>query len=203
MDPIASEPPPPPGWADRLGQRAGLVESLLLRRLLIVGALGVMVMIGLFLSNFSSEKSHDYWFAMFPIFGIACLAHELASGRAYDVALWRIVLRQVLHWIGPIVAVEILFMQYQRGQMSTNAVALTIILLLATTSFLAGIHFDRSFYWVSAFLIFAALIGTEVETYIWLVIVLFLIGAALAVLSVILLHRGRQARIGNAPPPIP
>lgn len=173
-----------------------------MRRLLIVGALGVMVMIGLFLSNYSSEKSHDYWFAMFPIFGIACLAHELASGRAYEVALWRIVLRQVLHWIGPIVAVEILFMQHERGQMSTSAVALTIILLLATTSFLAGVHFDRSFYWVSAFLVFAALVGTEVETYIWLVIALFAIGAALAVLSAILLQRGRQARTNTAPTPV-
>jgi hypothetical protein len=42
------------------------------------------------------------------------------------------------------VAVKILFMQHARGQMSTDAVALTIILLLAVTCFLAGVHFDRS-----------------------------------------------------------
>ena len=96
---------------------------------------------------------------MFPIFGVACLAHELAAGRAYEVALWRILLRQALHWIGPIAAVKILFMQHARGQMSTDAVALTIILLLAVTCFLAGVHFDRSFFWVSAFLAVAAAIG--------------------------------------------
>ena len=49
----------------------------------------------------------------------------LAAGHAYEIALWRIVLRQTLHWIGPIVAVKILFMQHARGQMSTDAVALT------------------------------------------------------------------------------
>jgi len=173
-------------WGDRL-------ESMLVRRLLIVAVLGVMVMIGLFLSNYSSEKARYYWCAMFPIFGVACLAHELAARREYVIPLWRILLRQALHWLGPIVAVKILFMQHARGQMSTDAVALTIILLLAVTCFLAGIHFDRSFYWISAFLALAAVIGTEIETYLWLVAVLFLLGVAIAVLSAILLRRGAHA----------
>jgi hypothetical protein len=77
--------------------------------------------------------------------------------------------------------------------MSTDAVALAIILLLAVTCFLAGVHFDRSFYWVSAFLALAAVIGTEVETYLWFVVVLLLVGVAIAVLSAILLRRGSKA----------
>ena len=157
-------------------------------------------MIGLFLSNYSSERARFYWCAMFPIFGVACLAHELAAGRAYEIALWRILMRQALHWIGPIVAVKILFMQHARGQMATDAVALTIILLLAVTCFLAGVHFDRSFYWVSAFLALAAVIGTEIETYLWFVVVLVLIAVAIAVLSAILLRRGAKA---SAPPAHP
>jgi len=189
----AAEAPKPAGWADRLAQRAGRLESLVIRRGLVVGALSMMVMLGLFLSNYSSQKSHDYWFAMFPIFGIGCFAHELAAGRAYEVALWRIIVRHVLHWLGPIVAVEILFLQHARGQMSTDAVALTVILMLAITSFLAGVHFDSSFYWISAVLIFAALIGTEIETYLWLVVVLLVLAGAIAIASAVLLHRGRAA----------
>jgi hypothetical protein len=173
-------------WASRL-------ESIFVRRLLVVGVLGVMVMIGLFLSNYSSEWARAYWCAMFPIFGVACLAHELAAGRAYELALWRILLRQALHWIGPIVAVKILFMQHARGQMANDAVALAIILLLAVTCFLAGVHFDPSFYWVSAFLALAAVIGTEVETYLWFVVVLLLIGVAITVLSAMLLRRSSKA----------
>ena len=182
----------------RAGSWASRVESMFVRRLMVVGVLGVMVMIGLFLSNYSSDKARYYWCAMFPIFGVACLAHELAAGRAYEVPLWRILLRQVLHWIGPIVAVEILFMQHARGQMATDAVALTIILLLAVTCFLAGVHFDRSFFWVSAFLALAAIIGTEIETYLWFVVVLLLIAIAIAVLSAILLRRGSKAGVPPA-----
>ena len=166
---------------------------MFVRRLVVVGVLGILVMIGLFLSNFSSEKALFYWCAMFPIFGVACLAHELAAGRAYEIALWRMLMRQALHWVGPIVAVKILFMQHARGQMATDAVALTIILLLAVTSFLAGVHFDHSFYWVCGFLALAAVIGTEIETYLWFAVVLALIAVAIAVLSAILLRRGSKA----------
>jgi hypothetical protein len=184
----------------RAGTWARGLESMFVRRLVVVGVLGILVMIGLFLSNYSSEKARLYWCAMFPIFGIACLAHELAAGRAYEIALWRILMRQALHWVGPIVAVKILFMQHARGQMANDAVALTIILLLAVTCFLAGVHFDRSFYWVSAFLALAAVIGTEIETYLWFAVVLALIAVAIAALSAILLRRGSKA--GAAPPHI-
>jgi hypothetical protein len=165
---------------------------VLVRRLLIVGALGVMVMLGLFLSNYSSDRAREYWIAMFPVFGVTCLVHELATGRAHVIPLWRILLRQALHWLGPIIAVQILFLQYTRGQMSTDAVALTITLVLAVTCFLAGVHFDHSFYWVSGLLALAAMIETEIETYLWLVAVIVLIAIAVAALSAILL-RGHRA----------
>jgi hypothetical protein len=194
----SSHPSKSPSPLERAGTLANRFESMFVRRLLVVGVLGILVMIGLFLSNYSSERARFYWCAMFPIFGLACLAHELAAGRAYEIALWRILMRQALHWIGPIVAVKILFMQHARGQMATDAVALTIILLLAVTCFLAGVHFDSSFYWVSAFLAMAAVIGTEIETYLWFVIVLLLIAIAIAVLSGILLRRGAKASAAPA-----
>ncbi|HZO81900.1 MAG TPA: hypothetical protein VFB33_09405 [Candidatus Binataceae bacterium] len=147
-------------------------------------------MVGLFVSNYSSGGARHYWLAMFPLFGLTCVAHELAAGRAGEVALWRILLRQMLHWLGPIIAVKILFLQQARGQMSTDAVALTILLVLAVTCFPAGVHFDRSFYWVSALLALAAMIGTEIETYLWFVAVVALVVIALAALSAILLRRG-------------
>jgi hypothetical protein len=47
------------------------------------GALGVIVMLGLFLSNYSSDRAREYWIAMFPVFGVTCLVQELATGRAH------------------------------------------------------------------------------------------------------------------------
>ncbi len=136
--PASSQLSESPSPLMRAGTWAKGLESMFVRRLVVVGVLGVLVMIGLFLSNYSSEKALFYWCAMFPIFGVACLAHELAAGRAYEIALWRMLMRQALHWVGPIVAVRILFMQHARGQMATDAVALTVILLLTVTLFSRG-----------------------------------------------------------------
>jgi hypothetical protein len=172
---------------------------MFVRHLLVVGTLGAMVMIGLFLSNYSSVDALYYWCAMFPLFGVASVAHELTHARADGRGLWPILLRQILHWIGPIIAVKILFMQHARGQMSTDAVALTTVLVLAVTCFLAGVNFEPSFLWVSALLVLAALIGTEIETYLWLVVLLFVIGIVLAAVAVILLRRARKSPVMTSP----
>src|SRR5271169_3541935 len=82
-------------------QWMGRIEAGLLRRLLIVGALSVLVMIGLFLTNVSHLHARYYWSAMFPIFGIVCLWHELAGTSADPIPTWKRIIRQVLHWIGP------------------------------------------------------------------------------------------------------
>ncbi|MGO9452581.1 MAG: hypothetical protein ACLQDV_16310 [Candidatus Binataceae bacterium] len=189
----SATPASPPPAPDRLTAIAVRFEAVMLRRALIVGALGLLVMIGLFLSNFSIDKARWYWSAMFPIFGIACVWHELAGGRAQEVALWKLLLRQAMHWLVPIFAVRIVFLQHERGQLSGNAVALVVLILLAVTCFLAGLHFDSSFIWVSVFLGLAALFGTEIETYLWLGAVLTVIAVALAVLSSALLRRHKSA----------
>jgi hypothetical protein len=189
--PIAPQAKDP--WASRL-------HSAFVRHLLVIGVLGAMVMVGLFLANYSSDKALYYWCAMFPLFGIASIAHEVTHARTDGGPLWKILLRQVLHWIGPVIAVKILFMQHARGQMSTDAVALTTVLVLAVTCFLAGVNFESSFLWISALLVMAALIGTEIETYLWLVILLFVIGITLAVTAVILQRRARAAAASTSPP---
>jgi hypothetical protein len=196
------ESPKKAGVFAPIGLWASQLESMFVRRLLVIAVLGAMVMVGLFLSNYSTEKARYYWCAMFPIFGLACLAHELTISRVREITMSRLLLRQALHWIVPIVAVKILFLQYARGQMASDAVALATILLLAVTCFLAGVHFDGGFYWISALLVLTAVIGTEVESYLWLIAVIFLIGIAITIISATLLHRARRSATPSAPPSV-
>lgn len=62
----SSQPSNSPSRLMRAGTWAKGLESMFVRRLVVVGVLGVLVMIGLFLSNYSSEKALFYWCAMFP-----------------------------------------------------------------------------------------------------------------------------------------
>jgi hypothetical protein len=162
----------------------------MLHRLLIVGGMGVLIMFGLFLANYSIQRADWYWSAMFPVFGLVCLGHQLLAGDTHARPVWMVILKQALHWLGPIVAVRIIFLQLARGQMDADAVALMILLVLAVTCFLAGIHFDHSFVWVSAFLVLVGLLGTEIESYLWLIVVIFLLAIALVAFSAVLIrHR--------------
>jgi len=179
------------------GSWTSKIESGLLRRLLIVGVLSVLVMIGLFLTNVSHLHARYYWSAMFPIFGIVSLWHELSGPNSNPGPLWKRILRQVLHWLGPIVAVQIIFLQLTRGQMDADAVALVTLVILAVTCFMAGVHMDRSFYWVSAALAFAAVVGTEVEAYLWMLAAIAIIAVAITVFAAIALRR-RTTEVASA-----
>lgn len=193
-----STPPAAPASASqpasKLDALAARIEMSVLRQVLIVGALGVLIMLGLFLANYSPNGADWYWSTMFPVFGLVCLGHQLAAGQAHGMPAWQLPLKQAAHWLGPIVAVRIIFMQLARGQMAADSVALMILLVLAVTAYLAGIHFDRSFVWVSIVLALAALGGTEVETYLWLVVVIGVLLIALIVFSTVLIRRRTTAR---------
>ena len=173
------------------------IESVLLRRVLIVGVLSVLVMIGLFLTNVSHLHARYYWSAMFPIFGIVSLWHELNVPNTNPGPLWKRILRQVLHWLGPIIAVQIIFLQLARGQMDADSVALVTLVILAVTCFMAGVHMDRSFYWVSAALAFAAIVGTEVEAYLWMLAAIAIVAVAITVFAAIALRR-RSTEVASA-----
>jgi hypothetical protein len=169
------------------------IETSLLHRVLIIAGLGILIMFGLFLANYSPQRADWYWSAMFPVFGLVCLIHQLSVGITHGRPAWQLPLVQALHWLGPIVAVRIIFLQLSRGQMAADAVALMILLVLAVTVYLAGLHFDRSFIWVSLVLVLAALGGTEVEAYFWLMVVVVLLMTALAVFAGVLIKRRTAA----------
>ncbi|MGO9800718.1 MAG: hypothetical protein ACLPQ0_14750 [Candidatus Binatus sp.] len=162
---------------------------MLLRRLLIIGGLCVLVMIGMFLTNVDHLGARFYWSAMFPIFGVVSLWHELLGPSRHEGPGWKRILRQALHWLGPIIAVRIVFLQLARGQMDADAVALVTLVILALTCFMAGVHMDSSFYWVAAVLAFAAVIGTEIEAYFWMLVAIAIIAVAITVFTAIELRR--------------
>jgi len=171
---------------------ANRIEAKLLRRLVLVGTLIVLAMLGLFLTNVSVDKARWYWSSMFPAFALASIWHELAKARGERPPLQRIVLRQALHWLGPIVAVRILFLQLSRGQMNGDSVALVTLLLLAITSYLAGVNFEPSLIWIGILLALVTVAGTEIEAYLWLIVVAGAIAFTLAVTALILLRRHRH-----------
>ena len=178
---IAPSPSSAP-WAAR-------IEAILLRRLLLVGILCVLVLVGMFLTNINHLRARFYWSAMFPIFGVVSVCHELLAPTRSRAPVWKLILLQALHWLGPIAAVWIIFLQLARGQMDADSVALVTMVILAVTCFMAGVHLDHSFYWVSAVLGLAAVVSTEVEAYLWILVVIAILAIAIVVFAATTLRR--------------
>jgi hypothetical protein len=126
---------------------------------------------------------------MFPAFGLISIWHELTKTTLRGSLLLQVILRQVLHWLGPMVAVRIMFLELARGQMDADSVALVTLLLLAVTSYLAGVNFEHGFIWIGILLALLTVAGTEIEAYIWVIFVVTAIALALAIISATLLWR--------------
>ncbi len=168
-------------WTARL-------EASVLHKALIAGLLGLLVMLGLFLTNYSSNRARLYWSAMFPAFGLISLWHATVSRKFAEPPL-PLIVKHALHWLVPILAVRIIFLELRWGQMDADAVALMTVLVLSVTCFLAGIHLDYNFLWVSGVLALASVFGTEIEGYLWIIAVLSLVAAMIVAYVVILLRR--------------
>jgi len=161
------------------------------RLLLVTGVLTLLSAVGLLLTNYRPATALNYWSIMFPAFGLVAAWQILsrAQGRE-DIALTLV--RVAAHWLGPLLALRLLFLQLHRGQMDADAVGATTLLLLAVTSFLAGIYQDRLFFFAAAILALGTVVATEIEAYIWLIVVVGLLAVGAVVGGAALWRRANQ-----------
>jgi hypothetical protein len=156
--------------------------------LLVAGILTLLSAVGLLLTNYRPATALTYWSIMFAAFALVALWQVMTrSTRTEHVALT--IARVAAHWLGPVIALQLLFLQLHRGQMDADAVGATTLLLLAVTSFLAGIYQDRLFFLVAAVLALGTVVAAEIHAYIWLVVVIGVLAVAAIVWGVALWRR--------------
>jgi hypothetical protein len=163
------------GWQHRF---LGIYE------IVIVGLIGLSI-VGVGITDFSPADSYKYWVAMVPIFCGACLILEWSRvrGRGYK---WTTILRtQLLHWAGLLVAVRLVFEMLHKGRLDNENTGLVILLLLALSTFIAGLHLGWRLCLVGGFLGAALVAATYLEEYVW---ILLLIGLAVLVLVFLWKH---------------
>jgi hypothetical protein len=86
--------------------------------------------------------------------------------------------RHFMHWGGLIIVVGIMMVLQRYDRIDVNVAANILLLLLALTSYLAGVHFDRLFIVIGVFLgVIALLTNLKNDVIIWVVSVLVALGA--------------------------
>ncbi len=133
---------------------------------------------GLVLASFRGPTTYVYWMALAPIYALIVIAsgwRQLETGAER----MRLVVTQVLHWAAFLGAMWLMFLPEVSGVVNLNATSLTLLILLALGTFVAGVH--AAVWRISAVGVFLAL---SVPAVAWVQesAMLLLVGAVLLIL---------------------
>ena len=94
---------------------------------------------GIAYTTFAQQSSVLYWEILVPIFAAICILTGWYP--AYDRREhWRLLWTQILHWGAFLAAMQLMFMPGVQRIMNTGANGLTVLILLALGTFVAGVH---------------------------------------------------------------
>jgi len=94
---------------------------------------------GIVLTSFRSSTTYYYWMALAPIYALIVVIS--GWGRLETGAeRMRLVVTQALHWLAFLGAMWLMFLPEVRGVVNDNATSLTLLILLALGTFVAGVH---------------------------------------------------------------
>jgi hypothetical protein len=157
-------------------------------------ALMTLAVVGIGITFFSPQKSYRYWIAMVPVFGAFCLSIEWArlSGKGQDK--WAVVRDQLYHWFATLVAVLLVYLLSNAGKLNPQDTSTVILLLLALSTFLAGIQIGWRLYLIGFYLSVVMVTTAFLKDYLWVLILL----GILTILVYVLLRSRKRQRIESA-----
>lgn len=155
---------------------AGIVSWLL--RDLPYAAMLVLAVGGIVLTSFRGPTTYYYWMLLAPIYALIVVISgwgKLETGAER----MRLVVTQALHWAAFLGVMWLMFLPEVGGVVNLNATSLTLLILLALGTFVAGVH--AAVWRISAVGVFLAL---SVPAVAWVQesAMLLLIGALLLIL---------------------
>jgi hypothetical protein len=182
-----------------VSEKSATKKSLLKRLFgfyeIILIVLILLSIIGIGITDFSPADGHLYWFAMVPVFAVACLVLEWSRARGKGQKWTTIVRTQLLLWLGLLLAVRLVYLLLHTGRLDNENTGLIILLLLALTTFFAGIHLGWRLCLVGGFLGAALVAATYLEEYVWILVII-----AMVILGVVFLlkrYAGGEMRDGT------
>jgi hypothetical protein len=165
--------------------RRSWTETFLRRKLPYVIVLA-LTLFGVAYTSMVNQPLTGYWEFLALVTGVVCVA--IAWPGAYDnQARVRLARTQAAHWAAILVAMNIVFLPGVQRLMTGPATGLTLLLLLAVGTFLAGIHISLDLCYLGIAMALA------IPAITWLKqSVLFLVLAGAAVIGLIIAFWRRQ-----------
>jgi hypothetical protein len=163
--------------SDATESKLGGIGRWLLRDLPYAAML-VLAVGGIVLTSFRGPTTYFYWMALAPIYALIVVAsgwRQLETGAER----MRLVVTQALHWAAFLGAMWLMFLPEVSGVVNLNATSLTLLILLALGTFVAGVH--AAVWRISAVGVFLAL-AVPAVAWVQESAMLLLVGALLLIL---------------------
>jgi hypothetical protein len=157
----ASDPVAPAAAAPSKTRRH--LEEIVLVVLVVLGGIGVAI------NDYNAASAFRYWMWMAPLFGVISTAAAWARARRRDEAVGRVLQTQVMHWVGVVGAVYLVYLLQSTGRMENEAAGLSVLIVLSLASFLSGVHADWRLSLVGVVLGLAVVSFAILEQIIWVV----------------------------------
>ena len=147
-------------------------------------------MFGMGLTEAREDGGWEYWIFLLLVYGSVSVAGTWRKARRKGEPIWQMVRKQVLHWLGALITLKILFLLENTDIISREAVSDVSLIVLALVCFLAGVHFQWEFFLIGIFVGIMAITLAYVEQFaVWLI----MIPAAVAVVWIYLRHNKRRS----------
>jgi hypothetical protein len=95
--------------------------------------------VGVTIHDFVGSPAILYWQFLTPAFALICIVAGWEDGGLTG-SRPRLIRTQAIHWIACFIAMRLLFLPEVRGVLNDNATGLSILTVLALSTFLAGLH---------------------------------------------------------------
>ena len=147
--------------------------------------LGLLILaaVGIGFTQINPGKALWYWIAMAPVFGGVCVYLEWSrSTHKPQTAPFLIVRKQVLHWVGFLAAVWLVFLLHATGRLTAEVAGLVALYSLAVSTLFAGIHGDWRIALVGIVLGVTVARAAVVQQLLWLLLLPVAVAAVLGFL---------------------
>jgi len=124
-----SQLPPPPA-------KRSHIEEIVLVLLLILSGVGVVI------ADRWPERAFRFWLWVTPIYGIVSTAAAWSRSQRRGEPVGSIVPTQIVHWLGAIGCVWLIYVLLVFGRMNNEAAGSATLVVLALAAFLAGVYSD-------------------------------------------------------------
>ncbi len=102
-------------------------------------AMVVGAFIGVAANNITGHPTIVYWQLLAPVYGLICILAGWGQGGP-AASHTKLIVTQALHWLACIVAMRLLLLPQVLGVLNDNASGLSLLIVLALATFLAGVH---------------------------------------------------------------